>query len=48
MEERLTTEFTHPIFEYKVSWRRAIEVQARQILAVLEGSQDQYFGVKVR
>ena len=47
-ENRLTTEFTHPLFGYKVTWRRALEVQARQVLGVLEGSLERYKGVRVR
>jgi CRISPR-associated protein Cas1 len=30
-EQRLRRKFTHPIFDYKVSWRRCIELQARLI-----------------
>ncbi|SES10268.1 CRISPR-associated endonuclease Cas4/Cas1 [Corynebacterium cystitidis] len=48
VETRLSTEFNHPVYDYKVTWRRAIEVQARQVLALLEGSQERYFGVRVR
>lgn len=47
-ERRIQTEFRHPLFEYTVSWRRAIEVQARQILGVLDGTQDRYVGIRVR
>lgn len=47
-ERRVQTEFRHPLFEYSVSWRRAIEVQARQVLGVLDGSQPRYVGIKVR
>ncbi len=47
-ERRITSEFTHPTFEYRVSWRRAIEVQARLILGVLDGTQSDYRGVRTR
>lgn len=47
-ERRMSTEFRHPIFDYSVTWRRALEVQARQILGVLDGSQSHYRGVRVR
>jgi CRISPR-associated protein Cas1 len=47
-EQRMISEFTHPVFGYKVTWRRAIEVQARLILGVLDGSQDRYVGVRIR
>lgn len=47
-ERRVQTEFQHPVFRYSVTWRRAIEVQARQVLGVLDGSQPHYVGVRVR
>lgn len=47
-EQRMSTEFKHPIFGYSVSWRRAVEVQARQILGVCDGSQPDYRGIRMR
>lgn len=47
-ERRMTTEFEHPLFKYKMTWRRALEVQARQVLGVLEHSQPRYVGIHVR
>lgn len=47
-ERRVETEFKHPVFEYSVTWRRAMEIQARQILGVLDGSQPSYKGIRVR
>ena len=47
-ERRVETEFTHPVFKYKVTWRRAIEVQARMVLGYLDGSQERYLGVTTR
>nr|WP_255426289.1 CRISPR-associated endonuclease Cas1 [Pseudonocardia sp. C8] len=47
-ERRVTTSFRHPIFGYDVTWRRAMEVQARLILGVLDGTQHRYKGVTVR
>lgn len=47
-ERRLETEFTHPVFKYKVTWRRAVEVQARMLLGYLDGSQQRYLGVMTR
>src|SRR5690606_2074064 len=47
-ERRVQTEFKHPLFGYQVSWRRAMEVQARQVLGYLDGSQPRYVGVRVR
>ena len=47
-ERRINAEFRHPVFGYSVTWRRAIEIQARMILGVLNGSHPNYVGVKVR
>ena len=47
-ERRLRTELTHPIFGYKASWRRTIEIQARMILGYLDGSQKEYKGIRIR
>ena len=34
-EQRLATEATHPVFGYKLSYRRALELQARLLAAYL-------------
>lgn len=47
-ERRIQTQIKHPIFGYSVTWRRAIEVQARMMLGVIDGSQPSYKGIKVR
>lgn len=47
-ERRVTTQFRHPLFGYRVTWRRAIEVQARLVLGVLDGTQATYKGVAIR
>ena len=47
-ERRMETEFEHPLFHYRVTWRRALEIQARQVLGVLEHSQNHYVGIRVR
>ena len=47
-ERRVETSFRHPVFGYDVTWRRAIEVQARLVLGVIDGTQSMYKGVKVR
>jgi CRISPR-associated protein Cas1 len=47
-ERRVETKFRHPVFHYQVSWRRAMEIQARMILGVLDGSQERYVGIRVR
>lgn len=47
-ERRMTTTVKHPIFGYPATWRRVMEIQARQVLGVLDGSQPEYRGVRVR
>ncbi|MEA5153438.1 CRISPR-associated endonuclease Cas1 [Raineyella sp.] len=47
-ERRIQTVGKHPLFGYQVSWQRTIEVQARMILGVLEGSRSQYQGIRTR
>lgn len=41
-EARMDTLVTHPVFEYQVSYRRLLEVQARLLAKVLEGELDEY------
>jgi CRISPR-associated protein Cas1 len=41
-ERRLTTEITHPIFGYKISYRRVLEVQARLLARTIAGEIAQY------
>lgn len=41
-ERRIAVEITHPLFGYKTSYRRAIELQARQLAAVLDGQLERY------
>lgn len=47
-ERRVTGQFRHPTFGYEVTWRRAMEIQARLVLGVLDGTQLQYRGVRTR
>lgn len=47
-ERRMSTEITHPTYRYKATWRRVLEIQARQVLAVIEQPQDRYEGIRVR
>ncbi|MBO3724062.1 hypothetical protein J5X07_03265 [Actinomyces bowdenii] len=47
-ERRVETTFKHPVFGYDVTWRRAIEVQARLVLGAIDGTQEAYRGVTVR
>ena len=41
-ERRMTTEITHPIFGYKISYRRLLEVQSRLLARTLLGEIQQY------
>ena len=47
-ERRVTGTFRHPTFGYEVTWRRAMEVQARLVLGVLDGSMPRYIGIRTR
>ena len=41
-ERRMTTQLRHPLFGYSVSYRRAVELQARILAAHLVGELPQY------
>ncbi len=47
-ERRVTRLFRHPTFNYEVTWRRAMEIQARLVLGVIDGTQPRYRGVCTR
>lgn len=47
-ERRVTSEFVHPTFRYRVTWRRAMEVQARLFMAVVTGERALYEPVVLR
>jgi CRISPR-associated protein Cas1 len=47
-ERRIMTEFRHPLFGYQVTWRRAMEIQARLVLGVIDGTQGFYKGIATR
>lgn len=47
-ERRVETTFRHPLFGYSLTWRRAMEVQARLVLGVIDGTQDSYVGIRTR
>ena len=47
-ERRVMTEFRHPMFGYQVTWRRAMEIQARLVLGVIDGTQGSYKGIATR
>lgn len=48
LESRMDQIITHPIFEYRISWRQAIRVQARLLVRWLRHEIPQYTGVTVR
>jgi CRISPR-associated protein Cas1 len=41
-ERRVSVRLRHPLFGYEVTYRRAMELQARQLAAVVEGQLDEY------
>ena len=41
-ELRMDTLVTHPLFDYRVSYRRLLEIQARLLAKVLEGELAEY------
>lgn len=41
-EARMDTLVTHPIFEYRVSYRRLLEIQARLLMRLLDGEIHEY------
>lgn len=41
-ERRMQQEVTHPIFKYRISYRRLLEVQARLLIRFLSGEIDEY------
>ena len=47
-ERRLDTEITHPIFKYRISYRRVLDVQARLLAAVLIGEVPEYIAMVTR
>jgi CRISPR-associated protein Cas1 len=47
-EQRMTGLLTHPIFDYKVSYRRALELQARILAKTLTGEIPEYLPLTTR
>ena len=47
-EQRITSVVTHPVFEYKVSYRRALELQARILAKSLTGEIADYIPFSTR
>ncbi|MDF1659644.1 MAG: CRISPR-associated endonuclease Cas1 [Verrucomicrobiales bacterium] len=45
---RLDTEVKHPQFEYRMSYRRMMDVQARQLWRIMRGDTDSYYGFTTR
>jgi len=41
-EQRMDTLVTHPLFDYRVSYRRLLEIQARLLARYMEGEIGQY------
>lgn len=47
-ERRLVTQVTHPVFKYRISYRRVLDVQARIAAAVFIGELDDYVPMVTR
>jgi CRISPR-associated protein Cas1 len=47
-EQRITGLITHPVFDYKVSYRRALELQFRILARVLTGEIPEYVPFQTR
>lgn len=48
LDQRREEEITHPVFGYRVTYRRAIELQARVLARVIEGEVDRYVALTTR
>ena len=47
-EQRMDSLVTHPVFGYRVSYRRVLEVQTRLLARVVEGELSTYPGFETR
>ena len=47
-EQRMNALLTHPVFDYKVSYRRALELQARMLAKMLTGEIGEYVPLTTR
>jgi CRISP-associated protein Cas1 len=47
-EQRKSTVVTHPLYGYKMSYSRMLEVQARMLAAYVKGDVPRYMGFTVR
>ncbi len=45
---RLDTEVKHPQFDYRMSYRRMLDVQTRQLWRYFRGDAESYFGFTTR
>lgn len=48
LDQRREEEITHPVFGYRVSYRRAMELQARILARVVEGEAPRYIALTTR
>jgi CRISPR-associated protein Cas1 len=47
-EQRMDTLVTHPLFGYRVNYRRVLEIQTRLLARVLTGEARRYVGFETR
>ncbi|MBX5464435.1 MAG: CRISPR-associated endonuclease Cas1 [Clostridia bacterium] len=47
-EARMAEEITHPLFEYRISYRRAAELEARMLARYLDGDLPAYLPLRTR
>ncbi|MGH4008749.1 MAG: CRISPR-associated endonuclease Cas1 [Pseudonocardiaceae bacterium] len=47
-ERRLDTDIRHPVFQYRISYRRVLDVQALLLAAVLVGEVPEYIPMVTR
>ena len=47
-ERRINALLTHPVFDYKVSYRRALELQACMLAKTLTGEIEDYVPLRTR
>jgi CRISPR-associated protein Cas1 len=47
-EQRMNHLITHPVFNYKISYRRALELQARLLARIIEGEIPEYIPLITR
>ena len=47
-ERRMAQEVTHPVFQYRISYRRVLEVQARVLARVIVGELPSYPSFRTR